>query len=79
MAHKVTFSLPERELGGADIEFLAGKMPASLGSSWYQKGHSLAEEMEVQARKEARVGALRRAHAQARSKRARLKTTLRGV
>jgi hypothetical protein len=32
MAHKVTFSLPERELGRADIEFLVKKDAEVLGT-----------------------------------------------
>jgi len=38
MAHKVTFSLPERDLGKADIEFLVKSNHAVLGKLLVSKG-----------------------------------------
>ncbi len=38
MAHKVTFSLPERELGRADIEFLVRKDGGVFGKLLVSKG-----------------------------------------
>jgi len=38
MAHKVTFSLPERELGRADIEFLVRKDGGVFGKLVVSKG-----------------------------------------
>lgn len=38
MAHKVTFSLPERELGHADIEFLVRREGSVIGKLLVSKG-----------------------------------------
>lgn len=38
MAHKVTFSLPERELGHADIEFLVRSNGSVIGKLLVSKG-----------------------------------------
>jgi hypothetical protein len=38
MAHKVTFSLPERELGHADVEFLVRGNGSVIGKLLVSKG-----------------------------------------
>ena len=38
MAHKVTFSMPEREVGYSDIEFLVRKNGSVLGKLLVSKG-----------------------------------------
>ena len=38
MAHKVTFSMPERELGKADIEFLVRRNGSVIGRLLVSKG-----------------------------------------
>ena len=53
VAHKVTFSLPERELGHADIEFLVRSNGSVIGKLLVSKGRRVEEEVKVKKREEA--------------------------
>lgn len=46
MAHKVTFSVPERGLGREDIEFVVKKDGARFGTCWCERRGGMARQQQ---------------------------------